>query len=143
MSKRCALACVESAKSVAGVFPEGSDFDLALLYNVGPWWNMSHILVQSFTILLLEMIYEPVQLPHDRREIMLSLKKLLRWLRAMQTNSLVAARAYIILMKVIRAVGSNTNMVSPLTPPLLLHDFDFTVSMLNPCQLLESFVTVN
>ncbi|KAH7405905.1 fungal-specific transcription factor domain-containing protein [Phaeosphaeria sp. MPI-PUGE-AT-0046c] len=110
LSQRCALTCVESAKAVAGLFPGGKDSDLASLYSIGPWWQLVYTLVQSFSVLLLEVVYEPVQLPHNRREIMLSLKRLLRWLRAMQATNLVAARAYAIVMKVIQALITTTKI---------------------------------
>lgn len=103
---------MDSAKAVAGLFPEGDEFDLANLYSIGPWWNLVYTLVQSFSVLLLEVVYEPVQIPHNRREIILSLKKLLRWLRAMQTTNLVAARAYSIVMKVIHALVTAAKIVS-------------------------------
>jgi hypothetical protein len=52
--------------------------------------------------------------PHDRREIMLLLKKLVRWLRAMKVNNRMAERAYSLVMSLLGKLvdTTETKMVS-------------------------------
>jgi hypothetical protein len=109
-SQRSALTCVKSAKAIAGLLPDHPEFNLAMLYEVGPWWIMVHVIMQSFVILLLEISYELIQLPHDRREITLLLKKLVRWLRAMKVNNEMARRAYSLVMGLLRKLSETKEM---------------------------------
>ncbi|KAH3987462.1 hypothetical protein HBH64_017910 [Parastagonospora nodorum] len=109
-NQRSALTCVESAKAVARLLPDSAVFDVALLYESGPWWNMVHTIMQSLIVLLLEISYEAIQLPHDRREIIQGMKKLVRWLRAMRSTNGMARRAYIIVMNLFRALVNTVNM---------------------------------
>jgi hypothetical protein len=110
--QRSALTCVESAKAVARLLPEGPHLDIVTLYEAGPWWTMVHTIMQSLTILLLEISYETIQLPHDRREIVNSLKKLVRWLRAMRSNNGMARRAYSLVMSMLKVLVTTVKMVS-------------------------------
>jgi hypothetical protein len=82
-NQRAALACVDSAKSIAGLLPEDPDKNTEVLYECGPWWGMVHTIMQSLVVLLLEMSFGEVHLSQDRQETLPSLKKLVRWLRAM------------------------------------------------------------
>jgi hypothetical protein len=130
-SQRSALTCVKSAKAIARLLPDHPDFKLASLYELGPWWIMVHVIMQSFVVLLLEISYESIQLPHDRREIMLLLKKLVRWLRAMKVNNRMAERAYSLVMDLLRKLvdTTETKMVS-LFKQLILECFPFCVPTL-------------
>jgi hypothetical protein len=110
--QRSALTCVESAKAVARLLPDGSDVDIAALYDAGPWWTMVHTIMQSLTVLLLEISFETIQLPHHRREIVNSLKKLVRWLRAMKSNNGMARRAYSLVMSMLKVLVMTVKMVS-------------------------------
>ncbi|KAJ4326003.1 hypothetical protein N0V94_000368 [Neodidymelliopsis sp. IMI 364377] len=58
-----------------------------LLYQLGPWWQMVHVVMQALVVLLLEIVYEDMHFPEDRQEVVPSLKKLLRWLRVMRVNN--------------------------------------------------------
>jgi hypothetical protein len=120
-NQRSALTCVESAKAVARLLPESLTSELALLYELGPWWTMVQIVVQSLVILLLEISCEAIQLPHDRRETIVLLKKLVRWLRAMNVTSDMAKHAYILVMNLLRTLVVTVKMVrtlncSPILP---------------------------
>jgi hypothetical protein len=120
-NQRSALTCVESAKAVARLLPESLTSELALLYELGPWWTMVQIVMQSLVILLLEISCEAIQLPHNRRETIVLLKKLVRWLRAMNVTSDMAKHAYILVMNLLRTLVVTVKMVrtlncSPILP---------------------------
>ncbi|KAH8714822.1 fungal-specific transcription factor domain-containing protein [Phaeosphaeriaceae sp. PMI808] len=111
-NQKTAFACVESAKSVSRLLPNDPQLHLTILYKIGPWWIMVHTIMQSLMVLLLEISLETLQLPHDREEIVFSLKRLVRWLRAMSTNNRMAERAYSLVMNLLKVQGFNKKMVS-------------------------------
>jgi hypothetical protein len=110
-NQRSALTCVESAKAVARLLPESPRFELGMLYELGPWWTMVQIVMQSLVVLLLEISCEAVQLPHDRRETIDLLKILVRWLRAMNTTNDTAKQSYLLVMNLLRTLVITTKMV--------------------------------
>lgn len=87
-NQRAALACVDSAQSIAELLPDDPEKNLNILYEQGPWWNMVHTIMQSLIILLLELSNGTVQ-SAKTRAIVTQLKKLVRWLRAMFVVSML------------------------------------------------------
>ncbi|KAF2034350.1 hypothetical protein EK21DRAFT_56709, partial [Setomelanomma holmii] len=108
---RTALACVKSAKAVARLLPEDPDMNLVALYEAGPWWVMVHTIMQSLVILLLEISYEAVYFPQDRQDVLPSLKKLVRWLRAMRWSNGMARRAYTLVVNLLKVQVTTIKMV--------------------------------
>ncbi|KAL5401958.1 hypothetical protein PMIN03_011084 [Paraphaeosphaeria minitans] len=91
-NKKTALVCVKAAKVLTDLLP--GTVNSVVLYQTGPWWALVHILMQALTVLLLEMSYGTVHLREDSEQIILSTKKLIRWLRAMKAGDQMAERAY-------------------------------------------------
>jgi hypothetical protein len=58
--------------------------------------------MQTMAVLLLEMAYEGKQLKDENTNIIQCLKKMIAWLRAMQVNDPVAARAYDVVFKILK-----------------------------------------
>lgn len=110
-NRRIAEACVAAAKSIASLLSEDAEKDHANTYQTWPWWSMVHFLMQAVTVLLLEISYDAVQFPRDRQETIPSLKKLLRWLRAMRTNNPMARRAYQIAFDLLQKMVANIDVV--------------------------------
>jgi hypothetical protein len=71
--------------------------------------NVQYILInnvtvmQAMAILLLEMAYDSKDMASDDPSMKTSIKKLIRWLRAMQGNDPVAAQALGVIKKILRA----------------------------------------
>jgi hypothetical protein len=57
--------------------------------------------MQSMSVLLLEMTYSCQGKKEENLGVMSSIKKLIRWLRAMQEKDAVAARAYAVVRDVL------------------------------------------
>lgn len=110
-NQRTSLTCVESAKAVARLLPNDPTFNVVTLYETGPWWSIVHTIMQSLVILLLEVSYEAVYFPHDRQDVIPSLKKLVRWLRAMRSNNGMASRAYSLVINLLRVLITTIKMV--------------------------------
>jgi hypothetical protein len=58
--------------------------------------------MQTMAVLLLEMAYEGKHLKEEKESIIQCLKKMIAWLRAMQVNDPVAARAYEVVFKILK-----------------------------------------
>lgn len=61
------------------------------------------IVMQSVSVLLLEMTYEGNDLKDDKADLMGCVKKMIRWLRAMKANDPVAKRAYNVVWKILKS----------------------------------------
>ncbi|KAH7091380.1 fungal-specific transcription factor domain-containing protein [Paraphoma chrysanthemicola] len=96
-----AEACVEAALEMVKLLPDHPDLDF--LYSTGPWWAMIHIIMQSMAVLLLEMAYGNKDMRGSDPNMTTSIKKLIRWLRAMRHDDPVAARAYQVTWKILKA----------------------------------------
>ncbi|KAF2823424.1 hypothetical protein CC86DRAFT_67343 [Ophiobolus disseminans] len=107
-----ALTCLESAKMVARLLPNRPEVDVVLLYETTSWWNIVHVIMQSLVVLLLEMSCEANYSPHDGHEMLPSMKKLVRWLRALRANNAMAQRAYPHIMDFLRASVCKIKTVS-------------------------------
>ena len=59
--------------------------------------------MQSTAVLLLEMAYKAQDITKDASSATRSIRKLIRWLQAMQENDLVAARAYEVVWRILKA----------------------------------------
>jgi hypothetical protein len=57
--------------------------------------------MQSMSVLLLEMTYSCQGKKEENLGVMPSIKKLMRWLRAMQAKDAVAARAYAVVRDIL------------------------------------------
>jgi hypothetical protein len=105
-NQRAALLCVESAKQIAKLLPDALPSNLILLYQAGPWWQMVHVIMQALVVLLLEIVLESRYFPNDRQDVIPSMKKLLRWLRAMRVNNGMAVRAYSLSLGLLKKLAS-------------------------------------
>jgi hypothetical protein len=82
-------------------------------------------------VLLLEMAYESKEVKESNPNITASIKKLVRWLRAMQHNNPIAAEAYKVVWKILKACASH---LQPQVDEILAFDQETT---LNPSDILQ------
>lgn len=85
-----AKICVQSATSLTGLLPAIPD--LIFIYQEGPWWSLTHYIMQAIAVLLLDIANSSQHAPHDT-EILQSLRKLIQWLSAMRVGDSAAERA--------------------------------------------------
>jgi hypothetical protein len=78
------------------------------------------LVMQSMAVLLLELAYENKDMEKDYPTMTKSIKKLVRWLRAMKYNDSVASQAYKVVVKIIRA--SSPTLRAQADDLLALHD---------------------
>lgn len=72
------------------------------LIRVGPWWSLLHWLVQSTTVLMLEITFRANHMPEEVDAMMESSKKAIRWLHALGEDSQSAKRAWNICFPMLR-----------------------------------------
>ena len=90
-TNQAAQVYIGAAKAIVDLLPDHTD--ATYLYNAGPWRSVVYNLMQALIILLLEMSYGTVYFPDDGKEILVSVKKLIRCLRALAANNEVVQRA--------------------------------------------------
>lgn len=103
-----AQLCVDAAKKIAGLLPDMPD--QYFLYNTGPWWIIIHNLMQSFSVLLLEISFNAAHVAPAEEAILPFVQKLLRWLRALKEHNDIAEKAYRTALIVLRMVASRLNL---------------------------------
>jgi hypothetical protein len=107
-----ALRCLNSAKSIARLLPDNPEQNVVALYESGPWWSITHNVMQSLVVLLLDISYEVQRFPDDPHEVLPSIKKLIRWLRALRSNNGMARRAYSIVVGLLKKIVQIVKIVS-------------------------------
>jgi hypothetical protein len=68
--------------------------------------------MQCTAVLLLETIYQSRESDSVKPDIIASVKKMIRWLRAMESNNLISKKALKVLQKLLRGVAPNLQAVS-------------------------------
>ena len=87
-----AITCVTSAQDQLALIPDVPN--AVGFLKVGPWATILHNLVQSVTVLMLEISFRAHHMPEQADDILESAKKAIRWLHALGDHDLAAARAW-------------------------------------------------
>jgi hypothetical protein len=86
---RMATDCVQSAKTIINLLPvEGRSDEL---YDEGPWWCLTHHVMQAVSVFLLALSY-PYTTTHSSESLIEDTKTAIRWLQAVEDP--VAKRAH-------------------------------------------------
>ncbi|GCB25139.1 uncharacterized transcriptional regulatory protein C3C7.04 [Aspergillus awamori] len=91
-SHEMAVITLESARRMLDLIPDVPD--AVRLYDVCPWWCILHYLMQTTTVLLLELSFGSIHMPDEEANFLQAAKKAIRWLFAMSENSLASRRAW-------------------------------------------------
>jgi hypothetical protein len=90
--QRIARICIDSACQLLDLLPDRPD--ALWLIQVSPWWCVLHYLMQSVTVLLIEMEFRARFHTDGASLIMLHLEKGLEWLHGLGSISIPAQRAW-------------------------------------------------
>ncbi|KGO64406.1 Transcription factor, fungi [Penicillium italicum] len=119
-SNSTTLACLRASLGLIAVLPKQPDMDWA--HNVAPWWCLLHFVMQSTTVLLLQMSIGPVPVKshknataeisagapgttESRDNLLASAKKALRWLHCLGMSDESARRAFELCNSSIRRIA--------------------------------------
>ncbi|RDH26525.1 fungal-specific transcription factor domain-domain-containing protein [Aspergillus welwitschiae] len=93
--QQTAEICIDSACRILDLLPDKPDKpDRIWLAQVSPWWCVLHYLVQSATILLIELDYRVRTGADQAANINSRIGKALDWLSALAVDDLAAERAF-------------------------------------------------
>ncbi|KAE8353298.1 fungal-specific transcription factor domain-containing protein [Aspergillus coremiiformis] len=98
---------LNSARQMLDLIPD--EPDPVQLYHVCPWWCILHYLMQTTTVLLLELSFSCIHMPTEEKNILDASKKAIRWLFAMSECSLPARRAWELCDSNLRRIAIGLN----------------------------------
>ncbi|GIC92919.1 Zn(II)2Cys6 transcription factor [Aspergillus udagawae] len=90
--RKNAKVCVDSACDILDLLPDTPD--VLWLIRLSPWWCIIHYLMQSATILLIELDFCVKFDVEEAAKITLLVEKAMGWLLAMAADNLAAQRAW-------------------------------------------------
>jgi hypothetical protein len=114
--------CVQSAKNFSACLPDEPERNRSQMYRVGPWWSTVHTIVQSLTILVLEMSLKRTGDTEGRQGVVAAVKKLMSWLTAMSYENAMAKRARSMMLRVLHDMSLRLEVVCALALSALVND---------------------
>lgn len=113
-----AMMCVNAACDQLALIPD--EPNAIGLLGQGPWANLLNLLVQSASVLMLEISFRAHHMPERVDDLIESAKKSVRWLHALGAENLAAARAWKLCDQMLHdAVGKVGRQITgmPNAPP--------------------------
>jgi hypothetical protein len=104
LAQTIAQDCIQAARGVTRLLPDEPD---ERIYQIGPWWCISHYIIRTTTIFLLALSL-PSSTGCDMNPIP-SMKKLIRWLQWMQPNDAVAAQGLARILNTLQKSASHAD----------------------------------
>lgn len=149
LSHEMAIMTLESAIQTLNLLPDQPN--TAHVYQFCPWWCFLHYVMQSATVIILELTFACFHMP-DRKDILLqSARKSVMWLHAMSEHCIASRRAWQLcesaLGRLISSMGYNVSDARPspnpkqedsLANPTGLIVPQYSDASLNSAQLLPS-----
>ncbi|KAJ5166078.1 C6 transcription factor [Penicillium capsulatum] len=89
-----AKECVLIAHQMLDLFPD--EADTAWLFQIPPWWCVQHYMMQSTTVLLIELFTHAQEGTPEAEVLIGKVQKALRWLREISTKDPSSRRAWIL-----------------------------------------------
>jgi len=116
-----AILCVESACHALELIPK--EPSASAMSTLTPWWCLLHYIVQAATVLLLELSFGVVHMPHKKVPIFDLTKKAIRWLLYMSNESTASHRAWVFCDIFIRRIAPNIGMTVDELPNMVCNSF--------------------
>lgn len=96
--------CVQAAREMLALLPD--EPDAIWLYGVSPWWCVLHYVMQSTTVLFVELFARTRLGSNEVAGLAEDIKKALCWLREMSTRDPSARQAWLVCMEIVSRHGS-------------------------------------
>ncbi|KKZ61555.1 hypothetical protein EMCG_03874 [[Emmonsia] crescens] len=107
-SQDTAALCVSSACHMLDLIPD--EPDAIGLSNISPWWCVLHYLMQSMTVLLLELTFRARHMPDDAKTISKAMKKAISWLHHMSQENSASHRAWMLCDRFVRRLAPDIGL---------------------------------
>lgn len=98
-----AAMCVQMACKMLDMLP--SEPDATWLYGVSPWWCVLHYIMQSTTVLMIELFARTQLGSPEAVGLVEKIKKATQWLREMSTKDSSSRRAWLVCMDILSRHG--------------------------------------
>ena len=102
-NRETAMKCVHAARDMLELLPQ--EPNAIGLCTVAPWWCLVHYLMQTATVLMLELSFRSNHMPKEVEEIFESAKKATEWLRSLSEEDEAAKRAWSLCDEMLRKVA--------------------------------------
>ncbi|OQD79037.1 hypothetical protein PENANT_c065G10301 [Penicillium antarcticum] len=89
---RMSVSTLDSAMHMLDLLPD--EPDTTYIYQTCPWWCMLHYIMQTATVIILELSFGCVHIPEKENSLMKLGGKSVQWLYAMSGHSIAAHRAW-------------------------------------------------
>lgn len=104
-SHEMAVMTLESAMNMLDLLPD--EPNTAHLYKFCPWWCFLHYIMQTATVIILELSFRCVHLPGRESSLIRSANKSVRWLHMMSTHCIASHRAWQLCESAVRRLVSS------------------------------------
>lgn len=98
-----ASVCVQAARQMLDLLPD--EPDAPWLYSVSPWWCVQHYVMQSTTVLMVELFTRTHPGTNEAALLVEKIQKAVSWLRAMSTKDDSSRRALLVCMDLLSRHG--------------------------------------
>jgi hypothetical protein len=103
-----AATCVQVAGQMLDLLP--SDPNTAWLYGCSPWWCVLHYIMQSVTVLMMELVARSEEGTPRSTGVEVMIRKAILWLKEMATKDPSAMRAQLLCIDILTRHGSRLGM---------------------------------
>jgi hypothetical protein len=100
---KMAAMCVQVASQMLDLLPD--EADASWLYGISPWWCVLHYVMQSTTVLLIELFTRTLPGTAEATILAAKVKKAVGWLREMSTKDESSQRAWLVCRDIISRHG--------------------------------------
>ncbi|KAJ5809461.1 uncharacterized protein N7503_001679 [Penicillium pulvis] len=101
--------CVEAARKMLSTLPERTD--ASLLFEISPWWCVLHYVMQSITIILVELFMRTESGTIEAAALLDDIRKAVHWLREMATRDPSSQRAWSVCVDILSQRGLDLHLV--------------------------------
>ncbi|KAJ5464841.1 uncharacterized protein N7458_000527 [Penicillium daleae] len=98
-----AATCVQMACKMLDMLP--NEPDATWIYRVSPWWCVLHYIMQSTTVLLIELFSRTQPGTSEAIHLVEKIQKATQWLREMSTKDPSSRRAWLVCMDILSRHG--------------------------------------
>ncbi|KAJ6004971.1 transcriptional regulator family: Fungal Specific TF [Penicillium herquei] len=98
-----AVTAVESACHMAELIPESLEDDE--MFGISPWWCSLHYVMQTVTVLILELSFSCIHMVEQKNNILSLAKRCIYWLDQKSKHSLASQRAWEFCTKSLRRLA--------------------------------------
>lgn len=87
-----AVSTIESAVQMAHLISDGSKTGRSA--EIRPWWCLLHYVMQTLTVIILELSFSSVHMPEEESNLLQLAKNCIQWLDGMSKHSVASHRAW-------------------------------------------------